>query len=282
MASPKGTSTEDSLHRSLGTMWSVPEVPQGGTQSRQRTGALAARRYVPSRSVLVLRGPSRLRVWSRIEQGQLGSIGRLEARSPCRGLRGGLGGPPRAAPCCGPLCVAEFVECHVEVVQLTPTPSSRAADRISYVRIEPTTQSRGRRSPVAQNFLGKAPEFVFDPLRVGSSQGVAPRAQSHSSFVRRTALRAAASRFASSVLPAPGNPQVRMNRTSFTVLIPAVQRSTCRRTTFPDPANGGRCALFESTFFVSVKLGLLQPGAAAQAIRSRSTIRPFLRWRTAS
>ena len=45
---------------------------------------------------------------------------------------------------------------------------------------------------------------------------------SHSSFVRRTAFRSAASCLASAVLPDPGNPQVRISRASLTSLNPAV------------------------------------------------------------
>jgi hypothetical protein len=42
---------------------------------------------------------------------------------------------------------------------------------------------------------------------------------SHSSFVRRTAPRCAASCLASVVLPAPGNPQMRISRASVTASI---------------------------------------------------------------
>ena len=63
----------------------------------------------------------------------------------------------------------------------------------------------------AQNLLGELPEFVFTFSWVVVSQGVEPRAQSQSSFVRRTALRSAASCLASVVLPAPGNPQASMS-----------------------------------------------------------------------
>ena len=78
----------------------------------------------------------------------------------------------------------------------------------------------------AQDLLGELPEFVFTFSRVGVSHGVEPRAQSHSSFVRRTALRSAASCLASVVLPAPGNPQVRISRASLTW---SVQQSCDRR-----------------------------------------------------
>ena len=60
--------------------------------------------------------------------------------------------------------------------------------------------------PEAQDLLGEPPEFALHLLLADSSQGLEPRAQSHSSFVRRTALRSAASCLASAVFPAPGQP----------------------------------------------------------------------------
>src|SRR4051812_47822492 len=64
------------------------------------------------------------------------------------------------------------------------------------------------------------------------SHGLAPRAQSHSSFVRRRALRSAASRLARVVLPDPGNPHVRISRTWLTSLSSALP--------WADPSAGER------------------------------------------
>jgi hypothetical protein len=67
----------------------------------------------------------------------------------------------------------------------------------------------------AQDFLGEPPEFVFDllPGRLVPGSG----AEGPEPFILRTALRSAASWLASVVLPAPGNPQVRISRATLTV-----------------------------------------------------------------
>ena len=102
----------------------------------------------------------------------------------------------------------------------TPTPRARAADRIA-------SRSTRVHSPKSRTTLMPRPRISRASRqssrstlwRVVSSQGVEPRAQSHSSFVRRIAPRVSASRLASSVFPAPGNPQVRINRASFTASV---------------------------------------------------------------
>ena len=72
----------------------------------------------------------------------------------------------------------------------------------------------------------KRQSFCSTFSRVDSSHGLAPSAHSHSSFVRRTAFRSAASCCANVVLPAPGNPQVRINRAALTE---SLRRINCPR-----------------------------------------------------
>jgi len=120
----------------------------------------------------------------------------------------------------------EFVRSHVKEVQFNGDTkgTSRGSHFVTFdprpePKIEDDTQTE------AQDFLGKAPESPSTFSRADVSQGLEPRAESHSSFVRRTALRSAARCVASAVLPAPGNPQVRISRASLTSLSPAAPQA---------------------------------------------------------
>ena len=91
-------------------------------------------------------------------------------------------------------------------------PDTKAASYGSqFVAFDPRPQPKveDNAQPEAKHFLGEVPEFALDLL-------LEPSAHIHSSFVRRRASRSAASCVASVVLPAPGNPQVRMSRAWFT------------------------------------------------------------------
>ena len=177
----------------------------------------------------------------RIEQGQLGSIGRLEDGEPLIEV----GATDRFAvpgwlPSSGPGCAARVrrqARRGDAVRRRHQGHEPRIASR--HVRSAPRARNRERRSGRGAGSVGRGARVpVRSSPRSVASQGLAPRAQSHSSFVRRTALRSAASCLASVVFPAPGNPQVRISRASRTVC-QSSSSASCRE-------QNCRCCVYQS------------------------------------
>ena len=134
------------------------------------------------------------------------------------GPRAGSGSRPRLALRSGPRCAAT-VRRRARRGSAARRRHQDRARRIASRHVRPTTKapkSRTMLRPRRRISWARRQSSCSILSRATSSQAVVPRAQSHSSVVRRTARRSSASCLASVVLPAPGNPQVSISRTSLT------------------------------------------------------------------
>src|SRR5215217_6413896 len=105
-------------------------------------------------------------VWRRVEQGQLGSIGRLEHASPpvqvCTANRVTVPGRFRV-PCLD--APPEFVGRYIEVVQLdVDTKTTSCGSHLVTFDPPPQPEIEDAAQAEAQDLLGEAPEFMFDLL----------------------------------------------------------------------------------------------------------------------
>ena len=153
-----------------------------------------------------------------VEEGHLVGVGSLKQRCPLVEVRpcdrcgvpgrlgvAGFDSPPQLV--FGIVQVVEF-DAHA---QLSGGGSERVVSTLAHSPKSSTTLTPRPRISWARR------QSSCSTLRlVDASQGLAWRAQSHSSLVRRTVFRSAASCLASWVFPAPGNPHVSSNRVSLT------------------------------------------------------------------